>query len=240
MESNGEAGRIHISKATADLLTARGRSAWIQPREGMINAKGKGFIQTYWCRMSSKTKSLGTMSDRSDVSHYSEVQAEGQKRDRLIDWNSDVLAKCLKQIVAQRKAQGKKVSTAAIKRMEQKHAASYGMPFDEVCEVIQLPESASASTFQDTNVELDEKVIEQLRSFVSRIAACYNSNPFHSFDHASNVVASVKKLLSRIIDPRLEDVANGKSLTDHTFGLTAHPLSQFSIVLSALIHDVGE
>ena len=48
---------------------------------------------------------------------------------------------------------------------------------------------------------------------------------------------SVVKLLSRIVAPDIEDVGN-KSLDDHTYGITADPLTQFAVVFSALIHDV--
>jgi hypothetical protein len=48
---------------------------------------------------------------------------------------------------------------------------------------------------------------------------------------------SVLKLLSRIIAPAdLKDDAD-KSLHDHTYGITSDPMTQFAVVLSALIHD---
>jgi len=55
---------------------------------------------------------------------------------------------------------------------------------------------------------------------------------------------SVSKLLSRIVAP--EEIVDGDedghhfelSLHDHTYGLTSDPLTQFSVVLAALIHDV--
>jgi hypothetical protein len=55
---------------------------------------------------------------------------------------------------------------------------------------------------------------------------------------------SVSKLLSRIVAP--EEVIKGDeedkqfalSLHDHTYGITSDPLTQFSVVLAALIHDV--
>lgn len=68
-----------------------------------------------------------------------------------------------------------------------------------------------------------------------------------SFDHASHVVMSVIKLMSRIIAPsHLEDLLedNNKnaaaSLHDHTYGITSDPLTQFACAFSALIHDVGK
>jgi len=53
---------------------------------------------------------------------------------------------------------------------------------------------------------------------------------------------SVVKLLTRIImsSPNDVDVENAElsSLHDHTYGITSDPLTQFSCVLSALVHDL--
>lgn len=48
MESNGVGGRIHCSQETADELYAKGKNAWVVPREDKIIAKGKGEMQTYY------------------------------------------------------------------------------------------------------------------------------------------------------------------------------------------------
>jgi hypothetical protein len=54
---------------------------------------------------------------------------------------------------------------------------------------------------------------------------------------------SVVKLLSRIVAPNLTEKeidADGNiasTLHDHTYGITSDPLTQFAVVLSALIHD---
>jgi hypothetical protein len=52
---------------------------------------------------------------------------------------------------------------------------------------------------------------------------------------------SVVKLLSRIVAPSETDVEEGvdaSTLHDYTYGITSDPLTQFSCVLSALIHDL--
>jgi 3'5'-cyclic nucleotide phosphodiesterase len=66
--------------------------------------------------------------------------------------------------------------------------------------------------------------------------------PFHNFEHASHVTMSVAKLLSRIVahssDRIVADKSVASSLHDHTYGIVSCPLTQFSCILSALMHDV--
>lgn len=49
----------------------------------------------------------------------------------------------------------------------------------------------------------------------------------------------VVKLLSRIVAPPSIDAADTAAFYDHTYGITSDPLTHFSCLLSALIHDVG-
>jgi class 3 adenylate cyclase len=48
MESNGLPSKIHISQETANLLGEFGKGHWVSPRDTLVEAKGKGTIQTYW------------------------------------------------------------------------------------------------------------------------------------------------------------------------------------------------
>lgn len=69
------------------------------------------------------------------------------------------------------------------------------------------------------------------------LSAMYRENPFHNFEHASHVTMSVLKLLSRIVAPADLQSDTDKTLHDHTYGITSDPMTQFAVVLSALIHD---
>lgn len=47
-ESLGSPNRIHISDQTAKLIMDAGYGSWLTKRKDIIEAKGKGLMQTYW------------------------------------------------------------------------------------------------------------------------------------------------------------------------------------------------
>ena len=51
IESNGKPMQIHVSKSTADAIAAAGKEHWLEAREDLIEAKGKGKLQTYWIKL---------------------------------------------------------------------------------------------------------------------------------------------------------------------------------------------
>jgi 3'5'-cyclic nucleotide phosphodiesterase len=112
---------------------------------------------------------------------------------------------------------------------------------DEVKEIIDLPGPIQSQQNIAENVELDSEIGVQMRDYLTHVASMYPDNPFHNFEHATHVTMSVIKLLSRIVAPTEMDRAyeNDSCLSnDHTYGITSDPLTQFSCVFSALIHDV--
>jgi hypothetical protein len=183
------------------------------------------------------------------------------KLQRLIDWNCELLLQLLKKIVARRNVTKRKSTSPLLsdrlKKKSQSLTSSSRMEtlemelglgataLDEVCEIITLPNfdaKAASEELDPKTIDLGDKLAEQLRDFVSVIASMYRDNPFHCFEHASHVTMSVSKLLSRIAAPDSVESEGemdmASALHDHTYGITSDPLTQFSVVMAALIHDV--
>merc|ERR1711971_305778 len=176
---------------------------------------------------------------------HSSSRVSNSQRERLINWNIDVLERLLKKIVSRRAALGEKGGSGS---GSSDAAANWNRPhgtivLNEVKEVIKLPEYNSKYTDTQENPDsiiLDSRVRIQLREFVTAIAYTYHDedNPFHNFPHASHVGMSVAKLLSRIVAPD-KDFDHHVQLHDHTYGITSDPLTQFACVFAALIHDAN-
>jgi len=112
IESTSHSGRIHLSSETAELLIRDGKGQWVEKREDVISAKGKGSLRTYWLKSVagkvgtsfSRHSEDGATMDDSDLESESEcgVTLFNEKTSRLIDWYTETLVNLLKQIVARR------------------------------------------------------------------------------------------------------------------------------------------
>jgi class 3 adenylate cyclase len=266
MESTGTRHRIHISQATADLLIAAGKMDWVKKREGMVSAKGKGLMQTYWLTLkaSSSADTFSCTEDDSDhggnaatttsytPSHEeergsSEMMSTDARTQRLIEWNVDVLLRQLKKIIAMRDEElsSKKKATRKPVKENKVQPQTGSTVLDEVKEVIPLSTKAKNYKQNPDSIEVGPQVLSQLRNYVSAIAAMYHENPFHSFQHASHVTLSVTKLLARVVTPDSIDYEGlcykkdgVTNLHEYTYGITSDPLIHFACAFSALIHDV--
>ena len=197
-------------------------------------------------------------SDFDDVSLADfEEQQEMSKLDRLVEWNTEILSHLLKQILVTRPDDVRDgTNKASVKLFEdllkddECGPANPTTVLDEFQEIIELPsisaEELSKRKHPDT-ITLRPVVVEQLRDLIKKIASMYNDNAFHNFEHASHVTASVRKLLTRIVDA--DDQRNSldgnipinhelKDTSGHSYGITSDPLTQFAVVFSAVIHDV--
>jgi class 3 adenylate cyclase len=268
MESTGEKDRIQASQSTADQLIAAGRGRWVKARDKMVQAKGKGALQTYWIEPSmSKSSRADSIcsTDESGVakdpkpskdlwggeSEIPESQTQRSKHQRLVDYNVEVLCQHLKQIVARRMviaASGRRDSEGNGPPNLEIHRDSNESTkvLEEVTEIIKLP-NFDPRAFKDhvdpSTIELEPKVVSQMKRYVTIIAAMYRNNPFHNFEHASHVTMSMNKLLQRVTAPDIQirkksdKKAVGSQLHKYTYGITSDPLTQFALVFAALIHD---
>jgi len=107
-----------------------------------------------------------------------EAKTRNDKQMRLIDWNCDVLIRLLKMIVAQRESASiKPDDTNQIDALETEISSRTKMVLEEVAEVIQLPHfdsAAAKNTITPETIDLGNEVMEQLREYVSTIAAMYH------------------------------------------------------------------
>jgi hypothetical protein len=166
MESNGARNRIHLSQETTSLLEAAGK-LWTRPREDLVRAKGKGELQTFWLELSNEarrsrngsTASSGGGSKSASASDLEDVNAVltprtkkakvtqnrelEEKKERLVQWNTDVFCRLLKQVIARNRAADKAAITKARKEdssMELMGKQAGATVIDEVVEIITLPE----------------------------------------------------------------------------------------------------
>jgi hypothetical protein len=226
MESTGVGGRVHLSEQTANSLIAAGKAKWVEKREGVIVAKGKGEMQTYW--LSSKMQTpVGSISSRTEGSGnegsqmgdvpsigtstkdwgqtplVSDGVALSSQVERLVGWNAETMIQLLQQIVASR------MSAAAVTNKQSSLVAetlstdiSAGATvLDEVAEIITLPKfnaNPGSKQIDPASVDLGRKVKRQVHEYVSFVADVYQKNPFHNFEHASHVTM-VSQYFSRLL-----------------------------------------
>eukprot|EP00980_Cylindrotheca_fusiformis_P025843 scaffold14714_cov108-Cylindrotheca_fusiformis.AAC.2 len=266
MEQSGKRNRIQVSQVTADLLRAAALAQWIMPRGSKISVKGKGEMQTYWLRKS-KTHKVSRSELESDMTTHAELLETEEESDsyeepgpgidsdqrmtkieRLVEWNVEVLASLLQQIIASR--DGVVNDIASLSDAEKKIGSGAGTVLDEFTPTIPLKRFEAEdlrARRRPSSIEIGDEAKLQLRKYLSQIAALYRDNPFHNFEHASHVTASVKKLLTRIVKVGEGNglaISSGKAcvndddLVGHSYGITSDPLTQFAVVFSAIIHDV--
>jgi 3'5'-cyclic nucleotide phosphodiesterase len=236
IESTGESGRVHLSAETADLIVKGGKRNWIEKRQDNIVLGGKGSSQTYWL-VSSAVDSVRRKQSSKQLLNFGD---DGKRTVRLVEWNTEVLLNLLKQVVAMRQLRSTGSTQIADAAVDVKKTGSF---LDEVTEIIALPEFEKrfSQSWQDIATVDIPKAAGQLRDYVFMISTMYKDNDFHNFEHASHVMMSVVKLLSRIVSPaelKLDSDEDAEQLHDHTYGITSDPLTQFACAVGALIHDV--
>ena len=205
MESNGKRASIHISEETANLVKAAGKDNWLIEREDKIVAKGKGQLNTYFVTTKQRAAGSTTNSDsvctaeKSDLDGFSLSTAGtglSARVKRLVTFNSDLLGRLLKAVVARRDAETlllkKHVSKFSASSTEVKKPSMHGGTImDEVQDVLTLPKFNPKAVLQQKDpkdIVLEEVVLKQIHDFVMVLATMYRKEVvFHNFEHASHV-----------------------------------------------------
>jgi Adenylate and Guanylate cyclase catalytic domain len=102
IESSGVRERIHLSEQTALELIKQGKQDWVTPREDVIEAKGKGRLNTYWLKLNSErlVDSMGPGSSdwsESESSEHSMERAEFSNAEMTIERLSSSQGKLTKE-----------------------------------------------------------------------------------------------------------------------------------------------
>ena len=268
LEASSLPNSIHCSRETRDLIVAKGKSSWLIPRNEKVRLKGIGELETYWIKTTLNRRGGGSVSSETDYTGLDDVEdceSENEnnvksKRDlRLVDWNVEVLHSLLKKVAEHRVALGKPASkraTASVVRHEKSlvDETKTTTAIDEMTQILEMPAfDARVVTNADKarQVVMDAKVRKELEHFVLTICSMYRDVPFHNFEHASHVLMSISKLMSRIMNPEGIDyqmdsvtsamekkIAVARQIHKVTYGISSDPLMHFAVAFSALIHDV--
>ena len=133
-----------------------------------------------------RSNSMRMGNDHMEDSIVFAASAEAKKK-RLVDWNTVLLAKLLKQILIRRKSRKSKWRASDDDKGAMEEAVASvgkGNAIDEVKDIISLPhfdQNAFSKNVRPDSVEIPTEVLAQLELLVSRIADLYQANPFHNF-----------------------------------------------------------
>ena len=179
LQETGESNKIHISEDTAELLIKAGKGKWVEKRREKIHTAEKGELQTYWLtrgRRLGQAEFETTSNAGSAQSDEIDDELYGLETElRWVEWNTEVLRNLLKQIVARREYQ-RRLSYDLKLILNENDAV---IPLEEVQEIIQLPKfdrKAAKRQRDNQDIEIPQRVSEQLKTYVTQIAALYAPN----------------------------------------------------------------
>jgi hypothetical protein len=160
-------------------------------REDMVNAKGKGLMQTYFLeiRKNNTGSSVGQSDSIVDSTEYTDHLLDvtqtntaseefspmtlTSKNARLVEWVSEVLMGFIKEMamnrVSAKRSKGK--VNEDLFTTNEGHSV-----LDEVTEIILLPGMADSEVYNPV-IDIDPEIGVQLRHYLTRIAAMYQDNP---------------------------------------------------------------
>lgn len=241
-------GSPKIRKGSADIWKVSGR----QPRRNSMGASNAS-----WETSSTGTQSSGSVSSHPQRRHSNnnENSARNSKERRLIEWMVETFMKSLKKIAKHRARTGNYQSDNFLdgKELSLPVLDPEAQIIDEIKEVIPIRQKECATSdasvvgpleggvdSNQSSASIPQVVEGQLRDYITVVSLLYHDHSFHNFEHCAHVLMSVLKLLSRILESKLNasDAGLGDYGDDHAYGITSDPLLEFSCLFSALIHDV--
>jgi Adenylate and Guanylate cyclase catalytic domain len=162
MESNGQQNKIHASQETAKQLIESGKAHWVVPRDTLVQAKGKGTIQTYWVEPATS----GSHTEGTSVSNNDE---EDPDETALVLWTADILSSVTRRVAVYHD------SVQAIEpKMEIIPKMIVSTVIDEFKEAIDIPQVHTLPfNHLTTPMELNELVKKEIHAFVLAISLTY-------------------------------------------------------------------
>jgi hypothetical protein len=188
IESTGQPNRIHVSSVTADFLSEAGKNHWLQEREDLVTAKGKGKLKTFWLQLrgvaaantSTSSGASSSVTDGERNGFEDRMYQGGQlkevplrcldsKEERLISWNVETLLGLLRNIAAKRQDNclGPEME-AQLSVFESAELETMTTPFEEVKTVISLPTNGTRleRDLSPDDIILSDQVIGQVNDYV--------------------------------------------------------------------------
>jgi Adenylate and Guanylate cyclase catalytic domain len=162
MESTGIPNKIHVSQETSKLLVEAGKGHWVSSRDTLVQAKGKGTIQTYWAEAASHGAYTETTSGVDENEKFTDETA-------LIEWMNDTLSSLTKQVIVYRRLHG--TSTNAFGIGSGKNDTK--MVIDEFEDVIDFPAYNPEHASRTALIELSESVKGEIHHFVTVVSLTY-------------------------------------------------------------------
>jgi Adenylate and Guanylate cyclase catalytic domain len=161
MESNGLPNRIHGSEETAKLLVEAGKGHWVLPREDLVEAKGKGTIQTYWVEQASRETGRKIEGSRNE---------DVVDQAALVEWTVDILCSATKRVIAHYQSHHNSKQPTADTGLSK----SIRTVIDEFEDVIEFPTSEGVEFCpQQNSAELSESIKKEIWLFVEAISRAY-------------------------------------------------------------------
>jgi Adenylate and Guanylate cyclase catalytic domain len=161
MESTGIPNKIHISQETAKILVDGGKGHWVTRRDTLVQAKGKGQIQTYWAEAVPRGATTETSASCSEVNENETNDAA------LIDWTTDVLCTLTKQVLAHNKSHKADAKVASVSENP------FRTLLEEAKGEIEVPPYQPEVPNLMSTIELSASVNMEIHGFVTAVSQAY-------------------------------------------------------------------